>query len=226
MSASRGRLSLSSGWKLALATGAATVALGSAGVAKAYDAVVTASAPLEAGPSPDYPQVAELDSGAPVTVYGCIGGYEWCDVSFQGNRGWFDGQLLAVPYQGQQVPIFDYGVAIGLPVITFSFNSYWNHYYHGRPFFAERGRYANIPAPPPRSHDGRPGPGPGAHPGPRPGVARSEAPPAHPRPEAHPAPARPAPQARPPEHLPEHPVEHQAEHPAEHPEAHPEDHHE
>jgi uncharacterized protein YraI len=117
-----------SGLKTVLAIGVSFVALGAGGVASAYEAYVTQNAPLEAGPSPDYPQVAQLDAGAPVTVYGCINGYEWCDVSFQDYRGWFDAQELAVPYQGQRVPIFDYGVQIGLPVITFSFNDYWNHY--------------------------------------------------------------------------------------------------
>ncbi len=253
MSKSSGRASSLNGWKIMLAGGVAVIALGAAGGAGAYEAVVTSSAPLEAGPSPDYPQVDELDAGAPVTVYGCVNGYEWCDVSFQGNRGWFDAQYLTVPYQGQQVPIFDYGVQIGLPVIGFSFDDYWGRYYHDRPFFGERERYAHVALPPPRSHEGRPGGAPNRGEAPHAGPARAVAPrpeenrgqaprpearsgPAHPEaphPEAaHPAPrpeaARPAPRpeaARPAPH-PEaaRPAEHPAEaHPAE---QHGEEHHE
>jgi uncharacterized protein YraI len=231
-----------SGCKTMLAAGAAIIALTAAGAANAYEAVVTSPGPLEAGPSSDYPQVAELGPGAPVTVYGCLNGYEWCDVSFQDNRGWFDAQQLAVPYQGQQVPIFDYGVQIGLPVIGFSFNDYWGRYYHNRPFFGERARYVNIPMPAPRAHEGRPGfapgrgPGPGPHPemarpggpGPHPEMARPGGPAPHPEnaphpePVAHPgAPPHPAPQAaRPPEHPPAKPAEHPEAKPAEHPEEH------
>jgi uncharacterized protein YraI len=243
MNMSRGRASSSKNWKLLLASGAAALILAAAGAAKAYEAVVTSSAPLEAGPSPDYPQVDELDAGAPVTVYGCVNGYEWCDVSFQGARGWFDAQYLTVPYQGQQVPIFDYGVQIGLPVIGFSFDDYWGRYYHDRPFFGERERYAHVAPPPPRPHDDR------AHEG-RPGGAtnRGEAPrggPTHaaaphpeanrgpaPRPEAHPAPPRPeaahpAPRPEAARPAPHQEAPHPAEHPAEgRPAEHGEEHHE
>ncbi len=156
---------------LALAAGTALAALSMAGSAGAYEAVVTYQAPLLAGPSTGYPPIADLYAGSPVEVYGCLDGWDWCDVSFQGYRGWFDGQMLGVPYEGQQVPIFDYGYAIGLPIIGFDFNDYWRRYYYNRPFFGERGRYAHVAMPPPRPHEGRPhfegehGSGPGGRPG-------------------------------------------------------------
>jgi len=210
-------------WKPILAAGVAAIALGMTGEAHALDAFVTSSAPLEAGPSPDYPQIATLEAGAPVAVYGCLNGWDWCDVSFEGYRGWFDGQLLAVPYQGERVPVFDFGPQIGVAVTAFSFDSYWEEHYRGRPFFTERERYAHIQPPPPRPHEGRPGSG--AHPVPGP------APAAAPRPEmgrpgepSHAEAARPGEPPN-PEHAPRpQPASHpepQAQHPQPHPQSQP-----
>ncbi len=175
MSTSMAGKPISTRWKIALTAGIALATASVAGGANAqYEAYVTSSAPLLAGPSPDYPAVAGLEPGTPVEVYGCVSGWEWCDVSFQGVRGWFDGQLLAYPYEGERVPIFDYGPRIGLPVITFNFDDYWGRYYHDRPFFGERERWARVPPRELRSHEGRPGPGAAFHPegehgpGPRP----------------------------------------------------------
>jgi uncharacterized protein YraI len=84
--------------------------------ARAYEAYITSGASLLAGPAPDYPPVAALSPGEPVQVYGCLDGYSWCDVSFQGYRGWFDGRLLAYPYQGIRVPLSSFGAQVGIPI--------------------------------------------------------------------------------------------------------------
>ncbi|WP_353554100.1 SH3 domain-containing protein [Paraburkholderia terrae] len=105
---------------------------------------------LYAGPAQDYPVVAQLPAGQPVAVYGCVSGYTWCDVAIEQARGWVYGGYLTYPYQGSNVPIMTYGTAIGLPLITFSIGSYWDHYYRGRPWYGERGRWANHPPPPHR----------------------------------------------------------------------------
>ncbi|MFP3640744.1 MULTISPECIES: SH3 domain-containing protein [Paraburkholderia] len=105
---------------------------------------------LYAGPAQDYPVVAQLPAGQPVAVYGCVSGYTWCDVAIAQARGWVYGGYLTYPYQGSNVPIMTYGTAIGLPLITFSIGSYWDHYYRGRPWYGDRGRWANHPPPPHR----------------------------------------------------------------------------
>ncbi len=127
-----------------LAAGVAVTALAISSAADAYQAYVTASEPLLAGPGTDYPPVADLSSGEPVEVYGCVDGWYWCDVSFQGYRGWFDGTQLVYPYEGQRVPLGEFGVRIGIPVVGFSFDEYWGAHYRDRPFFAERQRYASF----------------------------------------------------------------------------------
>ena len=104
-------------------------------------AYTTSTVTLQAGPAPDYPAVGTFGADTPVTLYGCLDGYNWCDVSYQDARGWVDGQALAYPYQDQRVPIAVYGPELSLPVVSFTFGSYWDDHYRGRPFFTERERF-------------------------------------------------------------------------------------
>lgn len=128
-------------------------------------AFTSKSVNLRAGPARDYPLVAQLGPGMPVSVAGCINGYSWCDVILQnGNRGWIYAQNLNYPYQGSQVPLMTYGSAIGLPVIAFTLSTYWGNYYRGRPWYGQRLHWAHRPVrpirprppavvrPPPRPH--------------------------------------------------------------------------
>jgi len=137
--------------RFVLAAGAALLALatGRGADAQPYQAYVTYDAPLMSGPSPDYPAVADLSAGQPVTVYGCLDGYTWCDIQADYYRGWFDAGLLAYYYEDQPVPFYNYAYQIGLPIIGFSFYDYWGRFYHDRPFFGERERWGHI-APAPR----------------------------------------------------------------------------
>jgi uncharacterized protein YraI len=114
----------------------------------AYEAFITSGAALLAGPAPDYPPVADLSPGEPVQVYGCLDGYGWCDVSFQGYRGWFDGRLLAYPYQGIRVPLAGFGAQVGVPVVIFSVEDYWGRFYRDRPFYRDRARWVHGPRSP------------------------------------------------------------------------------
>jgi uncharacterized protein YraI len=123
-------------------------------------AFTNAPADVFAGPAPDYPVVSQLPQGLQVTVYGCVAGYSWCDVAVPNLRGWIDASTLSYPYQGGYVPLETYGANIGLPIVTFSVDSYWGSYYRGQPWYHDQGRWINHPPP-------RPGPGPGyGHPPP------------------------------------------------------------
>jgi uncharacterized protein YraI len=210
--------------RILLAAGTALMALGISAGAQAYEAFVARPAALLAGPSPDYPPVLNFNGGEPVEVYGCLQDYSWCDISFQDYRGWFEADLLAYPYEGQRVPLYEYGYRIGVPVIGFSFDDYWGRYYYNRPFFRERERWARLPPPHfeerhfegPRFEgrpnyngehfDGRPGYGPNRGPGPgaysEPEHREGEhGPGEQPRPQGQPQPPRPQPQQgqRPPQ---------------------------
>ncbi|WP_323049812.1 SH3 domain-containing protein [Caballeronia mineralivorans] len=125
-----------------------------------------------AGPAGDYPAVAQLPGGVPVTVMGCVSDYSWCDVVVPNLRGWVYGANLSYPYQGNNVPILTYGMVIGLPIVTFSIGSYWDRYYRGRPWYNDRSRWESHP--PPRRE-----PGEGGRPpqGPQPGHGEGGRPP-------------------------------------------------
>ena len=203
----------------------------------------TVEVPLEAGPAPDYPVVGTFGAGTPLTLYGCLDGYTWCDVSYADARGWVDGQELAFPYQDESLPIAVYGPQLSLPLITFSFDNYWGEHYHDRPFFRERDRFERHAPPPPPPHrdvprmtprgrpfEGRPGgnvPVPGPHPGEyhpqeQPHPQGQPHPQEQPHPQAQPQPRpqpqqqphpQPQPAARPPEQ--QRPAQQPAQHPAE-----------
>lgn len=137
---------------------------------------------LYAGPAQDYPLVAQLPAGYPVTVYGCVSGYSWCDVATPQARGWVYAGSLSYPYQGSNVPLMTYGTAIGLPIVTFSLGAYWGSYYRGRPWYGDQGRWAHHPPPPyrppppPPHHGGHRPPPPPPHNG---GDRPPPPPPAH-----------------------------------------------
>ena len=96
---------------------------------------------LRAGPSRDFPLISLIPPGQPVELYGCVGGYGWCDVEVAGLRGWLSGQKLQVLYENRRVGLSDYAPRLALPVIAFSIGDYWGQYYQGRPFYGDRERW-------------------------------------------------------------------------------------
>jgi uncharacterized protein YraI len=116
----------------------AALIAGAPAAANAQRAFVLDSVDIFAGPGNDYPMVARLAPGVRVNIQGCLSDYSWCDVSFGGNRGWVYAGELGYPYRSGRVPIVEYGPRLGLPVITFSLGSYWDHYYRNRPWYHER----------------------------------------------------------------------------------------
>jgi uncharacterized protein YraI len=119
-------------------------------VAMAQPSVINSSANLRAGPGPNYPVVAQLRPGVPVDVAGCTAGYHWCDVVLSGNglRGWVFARSLSSPYQGQRVPLANFGANIGVPLISFSIGNYWGSHYRDRPFYREPRYWGGRPPPP------------------------------------------------------------------------------
>lgn len=145
-------------------------------LASAYDGFVTANVNMRAGPAVAYPAVTMIPSGSPVSIYGCLDGWTWCDVSAGPNRGWVAANFVQDNYQGRRVVITDYGSQIGIPVVTFALGTYWDNYYRARPWYRERTSWENrriAHAPPPRAH----GP---AHPRMRQGDSRARISPAIP----------------------------------------------
>jgi uncharacterized protein YraI len=113
-------------------------------LASALTAVTTEPTNLRAGPAFDFPVVDSIPSEARVNVHGCVRGYRWCDVSWRDARGWMAGEELAYLYDGRRVTIVEYGPRIGLPVIGFAFDTYWDRYYRSRPWYSERTRWRTV----------------------------------------------------------------------------------
>lgn len=113
-------------------------------VAAAANAVVTVDLNMRAGPSTAFPVVDVIPDNAEVTVHGCVGGYQWCDATWRGARGWIYGDYLSYYYGNRYVPLVEYGPRAGLPIIAFSVGSYWDNYYRDRPWYGQRTRWQNV----------------------------------------------------------------------------------
>jgi uncharacterized protein YraI len=111
--------------------------LGLSSVASAASGYVTGNVNLRAGPSTSYPVVVTLVAGEGLEIFGCLSGYSWCDVDWNGYRGWVSSNYLQTVYQSRRVRL----VEAPPTIISFSFGSYWDNYYRGRPFYRDRDRY-------------------------------------------------------------------------------------
>ena len=96
---------------------------------------------LRAGPSTDFPVIVTVPGRAPIAILGCLADYGWCDVFVQGSRGWMRSIYLAGWYQGYYYPLRDYAPQLRYPVVAFDIRAYWDAYYRGRPFYADRARW-------------------------------------------------------------------------------------
>jgi len=112
------------------------------GVAAAQEtAIVTTDLNMRAGPSTSFPVVEVIPDSSRVTVFGCVRDYDWCDVVWRDARGWVSASYLEHPSDGTYVPIVEYGATVGLPVVTFSVETYWDRHYRHRPWYRERVRW-------------------------------------------------------------------------------------
>jgi uncharacterized protein YraI len=145
---------------LRLSVGMCLLAL--AATATAQNAMTTESADVYAGPDNSYPEVAQLDPDTPIQVMGCLDDWSWCDVGFEGNRGWVYSPDIAYQYQGGYAPLYSYAPGLGVPIVAFSFDTYWGSYYHDRPFYQQRDQWAHRTI----NHRRPPGPRPSSSPPP------------------------------------------------------------
>jgi uncharacterized protein YraI len=130
-------------WTPCLVAGVlAVAAFAVSAVAQAQQAFVSHRTNLRAGPDRSYPPVAWVGQGTGIYVYGCVRGYNWCDVSAGAVRGWANARHLGFPYQNRSLALYGNGVAFGVPVVSFALNPYWDTYYRDRPWYSHHGYWS------------------------------------------------------------------------------------
>ena len=139
---------------LRLGVGALLFTLSCAALAE--NAITTEPASVRAGPDDSYPEVAQLDADAPIQVMGCLDDWSWCDVTFDGNRGWVYSPAITYQYEGGYVPFYSYAPGLGVPIVSFTVDAYWGSYYHDRPWYRDREQWVHRPI----HHQRPPGPPP------------------------------------------------------------------
>jgi uncharacterized protein YraI len=99
---------------------------------------------MRAGPGTDYPVVDTIPTDARVNIHGCLSDGAWCDVSWNGDRGWVDANYLDYYYNNRYVYLPDYYNVIGVPLATFSLPTYWGEYYAGEPWYGQLGYWQGF----------------------------------------------------------------------------------
>jgi Uncharacterized protein with a bacterial SH3 domain homologue len=113
----------------------------------------TGNVNMRAGPGTAYPVIVTMRAGDGVVIHGCLSNRSWCDTSWRGYRGWVSSSYLAGAYSGRRVPVQTYAPTLGVPVISFYFDRYWNNHYRSRSFYHRDDywrRWGHGHRPPPR----------------------------------------------------------------------------
>jgi uncharacterized protein YraI len=128
-----------------LASAALMLSMVSALAVQAAPGYSTANVNIRSGPDTDFPSVGVIPEGDNVDVRGCLNDESWCDVIWEGNRGWVFSEYLAFDYRGQVTPLPDVGLStFSIPIVAFAANDYWRRHYVGRPWYKERDRWVKF----------------------------------------------------------------------------------
>jgi uncharacterized protein YraI len=104
---------------------------------------ISARVTMHAGPDPGYPAVRVIHKGEGVEIHGCLADWTWCDVGFNGDRGWLEANKILGESVSGRVPILSAGRDMGIGVVGYNLDEYWDTHYHGR-FDRERGRWQSY----------------------------------------------------------------------------------
>lgn len=115
-----------------------------ANAAEASPGYVSRSVNLRAGPDVSYPVVNRVRAGTRVEIFGCMEGWNWCEIGFYRDRGWVSGQYLQAFENRRRVYVEQAGPVIQLPIISFEISNYWDAHYRNKPFYRDRGRWEHV----------------------------------------------------------------------------------
>lgn len=114
--------------------------------AQASEGKLVSAAHLLAGPGYNYPEVRRLAKGLSVDIHGCLKNWDWCDVTWRGNRGWVPAAAVEARRNAERFPVKDYGAQMGVPEVTFQLNSYWDANYNGALWYPDRAHFVGQDA--------------------------------------------------------------------------------
>jgi len=86
---------------------------------------------VRAGPDREFPLVLSFPPRTQVHIFGCLEGWQWCDVASGRSRGWAHANDLGNFFRDRT------------PIVEFSVDTYWDAHYRGRPWYADRSRWLN-----------------------------------------------------------------------------------
>lgn len=105
-------------------------------------ATVVTDLNLRVGPGPGYLVLATIPTNTSIAVYGCIQDLSWCDVEWDGRRGWVYaayltyGGTVAAPLPAP-VPLAQ--ATVGLPpTVTYEGEAYFTQHYQTQAFYNDR----------------------------------------------------------------------------------------
>ncbi|MGD9738619.1 MAG: DUF1236 domain-containing protein [Bauldia sp.] len=107
-------------------------------------ATVAVDLNLRVGPGPEYYVITAIPANTDVTVFGCNEGLTWCDVDYNGVRGWSYAAYLiyggptATPLP-TPAPIPEVTV-MPPPVVVYNPEQYFDQNYQTQPFYNDRAR--------------------------------------------------------------------------------------
>lgn len=114
--------------------------------AQAAEGRLASAVHMYAGPGDSYPELRRLAKGLSVDIHGCLKSWDWCDVTWRGNRGWVPARAVDARRNDERLPLKDYGAQSGVPEVTFQLNSYWEANYNGALFYRDRGNWLGSAA--------------------------------------------------------------------------------
>jgi uncharacterized protein YraI len=76
--------------------------------------------PLLSSPDPHSASLRMVAAGTALNVQGCTKDYAWCSVVADKDRGWMPGSHIQYRRDSERLLLSSHGVAIGVPIVTFS----------------------------------------------------------------------------------------------------------
>lgn len=118
--------------KFTVAVVVAAFLIPSAALAQNLTATVGVDLNLRVGPGPTYDVLDTIPTGTSVVVYGCVEGLTWCDVEWNGTRGWvYSTYIFAGTAPVAQAPTPP-------PIVVYNGEEYFNQYYQTQTFYNNR----------------------------------------------------------------------------------------